>query len=284
MAQKQQQQKLSNADAIRLYWTPERIRSAVPKERYSVSGKKQAIDLANDPPKTVPDATRKTSPYQSVGILFFTQTIKGKVEHFQGTAYVAETGKGNNIVFTAAHNLLDDDGPSENFLFIPACQNDGKEVPAYGSFTGASYVVATGWTNPEKPYQPCYDMGAIKLAKKEAGQNAGEVVAMLGYAVDHEDIKDVTEWRIIGYRRDIATNQDIMYESDGVYIESQDDGKSIRRTNPTKKQGMSGSPWLLKNGDGNFAIANGVQIGSGVDYAAAAYFSKTLVDDIIAQL
>ena len=281
MAQKQTQHKLSNADAIRLYWTPERIRSAVPKERYRASGKKQAIALANDLPTEVPDATRKTFPYQSVGILFFTQIVKGEETPFHGTAYVVETGKGDNIVFTVAHNLIDDDGPSDNLMFIPACQNDGKEVPAYGSFAGASCVVSTKW---KKPFQPCYDMGAIKLTKNKDDKEVGKVVAKLEYAVDQTDIKNVTDWRIIGYSQDDDTDQDIMYESDGVYINSQDGGKSIRRTNPVI-EGMSGGPWLLKNGHGNFAIANGVQRGIGNDYSAAAYFSTALVvDDIIGQL
>ena len=175
--QKQQQQSVSHGEVIRCYWTPERIQRAVPKKRYRVSGKKQAIGLANDPPTEVSDANRKDkNPYKSVGKLMFTQTVKGTVKHFQGTAYVAETGKGDNIVFTAAHNLLDEDGPSENLLFIPACQNDGKEVPAYGSFAGASYVVSTKW---KKPFQDCYDIGAIKLTKNKAGKEAGKVVPEL---------------------------------------------------------------------------------------------------------
>ena len=283
MAYQQKQQIVSHGEVIRCYWTPERIRSAVPKECYRVSGKKQAIGLANDPPKTVPDATRKTSPYQSVGILFYTQTLEGGIVlHLQGTAYVVETGKGDNIVFTAAHNLIGGDGPSENLLFIPACQNDGKEVPAYGSFTGASCVVSTKWV---EPFRSCYDIGAIKLTTNTAKKNVGEVVGMLEYAVDHKDIKDETEWRIIGYRRDIATEQNIMYESDGVYFESAEDGKSIERTNIINIGGISGSPWLLKNGDGKFAIANGVYITSNAYFSFAAYFSTALVkDDIIAQL
>ena len=282
MAQKQkqqQQQSVSHGEVIRCYWTPERIQCAVPKKRYRVSGKKQAIGLANDPPTEVPDATRKTSPYKSVGKLMFTQTVKGTVKHFQGTAYVAETGKGDNIVFTAAHNLLDEDGPSENLLFIPACQNDGKEVPAYGSFTGASYVVSAKWV---EPFQDWYDIGAVKLTKNKDGKEVGKVVPELSitsYADASTKVykKDETEWKIIGYV------ESKMYESDGVYIESEEGGKLIVRTNPVI-QGMSGGPWMLKNGNGDFATANGNQSAISSDDSVTPYYSKALIDDIIAQL
>ena len=286
MAQKQQQQKLFHADAIRLYWTPERIRSAVPEgDDYEISGNKKVTGFGNNPPIVVPDDIRKTIPYQSVGKIVY---LKEATE-FQATAYVVNTGKGNNIVFTAAHNLYNEKGMAKNIMFIPACQTDQKPVLKFGQFPqieggmDVAWFVAKGW-NPVTTKPRYLDMGAIKLEKNEAGKDVGEVVAMLEYAVDHKDIKDVTDWRIIGYVTDFKTNKDTMYQSDGVYIESKEDGKVIKRTNPVL-DGMSGGPWLLKNGNGNFAIANGVHRSSGVERSKAAYFSKALVEDnVIAQL
>ena len=127
MAQKQQQQKLSNADAIRLYWTPERIRSAVhvPKnDDFEISGNKEVTGFGDVLPTAVLDGTRKTIPYQSVGKLVF-NIGEG---NFQATAYVVKTGKGNNIVFTVAHNLYNELGKAEKIMFIPACQTDQKPV------------------------------------------------------------------------------------------------------------------------------------------------------------
>ena len=285
MAQKQQQQKLSHADAIRLYWTPERIRSAVPEDDdYEISGNKKVTGFGNNPPTAVPDDIRKTIPYQSVGKIVYN---KGK-DNFQATAYVVNTGKGNNIVFTAAHNLYNEKGMAKNIMFIPACQTDQKPVLKFGQFPqieggmGVAWFVAKGWEPDDK--KRYLDIGAIKLDKNEADNNVGEVVAMLEYAVDHKDIKDKTDWRIIGYVTDFKTKQDTMYQSDGVYIKSGDDGKLIARTNSVI-DGMSGGPWLLKNGDGKFAKANGVHKGSTADISAAAYFSTVLVkDNVIAQL
>ena len=125
-------------------------------------------------------------------------------------------------------------------------------------------------------------MGAIKLEKNGAVKDVGEVVAMLEYAVDCDNEIEETEWRIIGYVTDFDTKQDTMYESDGTFAVSYNN--KIMRHNPVE-EGMSGGPWLLKNGDGEFAIANGCHRSSVADYSIAAYFSKALVkDDIIAQL
>ena len=291
----------SHADAIRQYWTPERIRSAKPKDNdYDASGKKQAGGTDYVKPIEIKNSTRKTFPYQCVGKLVFTQ----KGENFQGTAYVADTGKGKNIVFTAAHNLYDKDGPVENIMFVPACQSNQKPVPEFGSFTpipggmDKAWIVATGWLDKQRPFERYLDMGAIKLGKNEAGKNVGEVVAMLKPAVDLENKykKGETEWRIIGYHTfeyPGMAKQDIMYETDGAYVESTtiegEGGMVIVRKNPVMK-GMSGGPWLLKNDGGQFAIANGNQ--SGNDFGASPdpttmspyYSNELVVTDIIKRL
>ena len=296
MAQKQQEQKQSHADAIRLYWTPERIRSAVPEKHHQfvepdnadiISVKKQAGGLENVPPIEVPDENRQTPPFQSVGKLMFN---KGTI-NYQGTAYVVDTGKGNNIVFTAAHNLCDQNGVAENILFIPACQTDQQPVPEYGSFTqipggmDEAWIVATGWVPVTIPNKKYFDFGAIKLAKNEAGKDVGEVVPMLNFAVDLLPLMKPfeTEWGIIGYRTNFDTNQDIMYQSSGVYIVLVDDQKTDARSNPVL-DGMSGSPWLVESAGGYFTIANGVHSSSSPDFAYSPYFSKALVADIIGRL
>ena len=257
-----------------------------------ISGKTQSPG-PDDELVVVPDKLRITHPYQSVGKLVY----KKGGRKGQATAYVVNTGKGNNIVFTAAHSLYDQKGNmAEKIMFIPACQTDQKPVPKFGQFPqiaggmGVAWIVAKGWLDPQQPFQPGSDMGAIKLEKNEAGQNVGDVVAMLEYAVDHKDIKDVTDWRIIGYETNFKTKQDIMYRSDGVYIDSRNGGTTITRKNKCVS-GMSGSPWLLKGQDGNFEIANGVHrasipgFGNYPDCSMTPYFSTALViDDIIARL
>ena len=284
MAQKQQQQEQSHADAIRLYWTPDRIRSAKQKKynRVSVSRKTQAAGQDNAIPEEVPDNIRKIFPYQSVGKLVFMQNGT----NYQTTAFVVDTGKGNNIVFTAAHNLYDKDGPVYDIMFIPACQNNGQPVPKYGSFTqipggiDEAYFVPKKWFDKADPYADFRDLGAVKLERNRAGCDVGEVVSMLKYKVDLECMYKVgvTEWRIIGY------TDNTMYQSDGVYDLSDCDGQLVVRKNQFY-DGASGSPWLFKDKDGKFTIVNGDHSGSSPGFSVSPYYSTALVvNDIIAQL
>ena len=290
MSQKQQydeaeQQRLYH-DSIRSYWTPERIRNAKVKDVHeeSIPGKKQqAFGLqANVPATAVLDETRKTLPYKNVGKIFFNQ---GTVDYC-GTAYVVDTDKGKNIVFTAAHNLYDDDGKSENITFIPAYQSDKKAVPDFGQFTQLkedSWVVSSNWVPKTNPRQ--YDIGAIKLGKNSKGKEVGEVLP--GFKIETKPdaqqsgyVKDQTEWKIIGY------GKNVMYESDGVFIElekrSKDnvDGYVVKRTNPLLV-GMSGGPWLPKDA---LDKANGNESGSGSNCAISPFYAKKTVDDILSKL
>ena len=90
-------------------------------------------------------------------------------------------------MFTAAHNLVDDDESVDIIQFIPACQSDYKTVPEYGLLAGDSYIVATSWADS---FPRCYDMSAIKQAKNEAVR---EVIPMLENTVDLPYKKDETE-------------------------------------------------------------------------------------------
>ena len=53
-------------------------------------------------------------PLRSVGILFFMQG-----ERFRASAYVVNLDGTKNIIFTAAHNLWDEDGLSHHISFVP---------------------------------------------------------------------------------------------------------------------------------------------------------------------
>ncbi len=298
MSQKQHQQQCDEAeqqrlyhDSIRSYWTPERIRNAKVKDTHeetAIPGKKHQVSACEEvAPTVVPDETRKTLPYKNVGQITF---VSGR-EDYIATAYVAKTAKGNNIVFTAAHNLYDDGLKSEKIMFTPALQSDGKPVDEFGQFPQLapnSWVVSSKWvsTNP-KPRQ--YDIGAIKLGKNAARKEVGEVLP--GFEIETEPdaqqsgyVKEKTEWKTIGYP------DNNMYESDGLFIELDlrtTNGKTgyvVKRTNSVL-EGMSGGPWLLKDKNGKFEKANGDQSAHAVgSYTITPFYAKETVDDILRQL
>ncbi len=296
MSQKQHQQQCDEAEqqrlhqeSVRCYWTPERIRNAIPKCSIEepIPGKKQQGYGVGDPPKVVSDLKRKEEPYKNVGQIAYK---KGKDDYI-ATAYVAKTAKGNNIVFTAAHNLYEDGLKSEKIMFTPALQSDGSAVPAFGQFSELapnSWVVSSKWVSTD-PYPRQYDIGAIKLGKNAAGKEVGEILP--GFEIETEPdaqqsgyVKDKTEWKIIGY------NRSDMYESDGLFIEldlqttQEKVGYVVKRTNSILG-GMSGSPWLLKNEHGVYEKANGDHSGSAIGfYAVTPFYSEAKIDDILSKL
>ncbi len=297
MSQKQpaydeaEQQRLHD-DSIRSYWTPERIRNCKVEDddtdEEAIPGKKQQVSAREEvAPTVVPDETRKTLPYQNVGRITYVKNFK----NFIATAYVADTGKGKNIVFTAAHNLINQKGQAEKIMFTPALQSDGKPVNEFGQFPQLapnSWVVSSNWV-PTDPKPRQYDIGAIKLSTNVKKQQVGEVLP--GFEIETEPnaqqsgyVKDETEWKIIGYP------DNNMYESDGRFIELEQrttqskTGYVVKRTNSVL-EGMSGSPWLLKNALGKFEKANGDHSVSAVgSYAVTPFYSTAKVDDILRQL
>ncbi len=297
MSQKQHQQQCDEAeqqhlyhDSIRSYWTPERIRNAKPKDDHDepIPGMKQQQYGVGDPPTKVPDETRKTLPFKNVGQITF---VSGNKDYI-GTAYVAKTAKGNNIVFTAAHNLYDQGVKSEKIMFTPALQSDGKPVKEFGQFPqlkANSWVVSPDFDS-KKPTVRQYDIGAIKLGKNEDKKEVGEVLP--GFEIETEPdaqhtgyVKDKTEWKIIGYP------DKNMYQSDGLFMELEKrtthdkTGYVVKRTNSVLG-GMSGGPWLLKDDkNGKFEKANGNQSGQVVDsYTVSPFYKKKTIDDLLALL
>ena len=147
-------------------------------------------------------------------------------------------------------------------------------------------VVSSKWV-AKKPYSYIqYDIGAIKLGKNERNNEVGEELPGFDIEVGTvEDEKDKTKWKIIGYVEG-TKNDAAMHESDGVFTEldkQSDNGYMVKRTN-TVEDGMSGSPWLLKNASGKFEKANGNHSASGPDFAVTPFYTKELIDDILKQL
>ena len=272
-------------DAIRQYWTTERMQSAEVEKNdciETIPGKKQFQAAAYGlDPTVVPDETRLKHPYNTVGALFYSKTdIQTQVrKDFHATAYVVNTGKGDNILFTAAHNLESAKGIAEDIYFVPARLSDGDKP--YGSFSqmpggkGKAWFVPEEWGKDGK--RPVgYDFGAITLCKNKEGKNVGKVVQPLNYMVDLKYSKE-SEWRIIGYPDDNK-----MCESYGDFIEI-DQQYIVHRTNPVL-DGMSGGPWMLQSPDDkSYLSANGAHRG-GINGSTCAYFRQTLIDAVVNQI
>ena len=251
------------------FWTNERIKSCVPKLKKSqkLLGAQKLVGLAS---VTVPDDDRKKPPYNSVGILLF--TVNGK--HYHGTAYAAKTGSAKNVVFTAAHNLIESAGESDNILFVPAMQSNLTRP--YGSFKQISGGLGTAFfVHPQYNVQTepdAYDLGAVKLQKNEKNQELGEAVPLLDIIVDQQ-YSSSSMFTAIGYPE---TNE--MQKNTGKYLRSKDSGETIVKEGEIP-EGSSGGPWLL--GISNTVNGNNASIAGGEQYSP--YYSQTKIDAVINQ-
>ena len=254
------------------FWTSERIKSAVPKPKQSQKQLLGAQVLVGAPaPVTVSNDDRKKPPYNSVGLLLF--TVKGNL--YSATAYAAKAGSAKNVVFTAAHNLVDSDGESERILFIPAFQSDHNKP--YGSFRqiigglGTAFFVHPSYNVQTKP--DAYDLGAIKLRKNKYHQELGDAVPLLDIIVDQQ-YSSSSMFTAVGYPEPSK-----MQKNTGKYHNSEDGGGVISKEGEIP-EGSSGGPWLL--GSSNTVNGNNASIAGGKEYSP--YYSQAKIDAVINQL
>ena len=251
------------------FWTEERIARAVPKTKLKstlTSAGAHGIEAS----VTVSDTDRKKIPYQSVGVLMF--TVKGQAYH--GTAYATSITGAKNVIFTAAHNLVDPEGDSENILFIPAVQTD-KSRP-YGEFEeiaggkGTAFFVHPKYDVKTEP--DAYDLGSVKLKKNAAGKELGEVVGLLNIVVD-KSYTTSDSFTAIGFPE---TN--VMQQNTGNFKDKTDMNEVVNKHGELPA-GSSGGPWLFKGNDVNGNTASGV---GGVD--SSPYFSRAKIGAVTSQM
>jgi V8-like Glu-specific endopeptidase len=154
-------------DHVVRYWTPDRMRHAVPADRY-------AKPAPTAKPGSGGGTTSATSfeaplPYPSAhGKVFFTDN-SGVNYVCSGTALVSTN---QSVVWTAGHCV--NEGPGnfyKNFLFVPAYRNG--DAP-YGKFAGPTLLTTSGW---QANGQYGVDEGAAVVGKNAAGQTLDQAVA-----------------------------------------------------------------------------------------------------------
>ncbi len=261
------------------FWTEEMIERAIPKIKRKLphaNYRGVSTTATNGITTSVPDADRKKEPYQSVGVLVFTVGKSPNERPYHGTAYATNITGANNVVFTAAHNLVDEDGDSENILFIPAVQTD-KSRP-FGEFKqidgkkGTAFFVHPKYDVKTAP--DAYDLGAVKLQKNAAGKQLGDVVGLLGIAVN-KFYTSIDSFKTIGYPETYH-----MQENTGKFKDKTDMNEVVNKYGALP-EGSSGSPWLFKGNRVNGSTASGTP-DLGED--SSPYFSTAKIDAITSQM
>lgn len=230
-------------DEIRDYWTPERVKTAIPKP----------IDKPQPPagpaepeaPEVEPNkvATPNTPPYLACGKLLFTWN---KTNYIGSASAIDE-----HVLVTAAHNLYDFDGKgtgsySTNILFYPAYTGD---PPAF-SFAYDVALAPDGWVNQTKGSRPHqYDYALVRIPVSMAKIKPLTLVV-------NADLSGQSHWDAIGYPGTPFDGK-TMYEVLGSYTAGTETG-TIGMTNNNMPPGSSGGPWLVVTVSGLQPFVNGV--------------------------
>ncbi|WP_299520767.1 hypothetical protein [uncultured Serinicoccus sp.] len=119
---------------VRAYWTPERMKNAIPREMAKPDGK-------GKPGRSESSAQAVQAPVQAeLGKVFF--TLGGANYVCSGTATDSANG---DVVTTAGHCLNEGPGSyATNFAFVPAYDNGARP---YGTWVAESLVAPSAWVN-----------------------------------------------------------------------------------------------------------------------------------------
>jgi V8-like Glu-specific endopeptidase len=168
----------AEAERVARYWTPARMRSAVPLDMELRGDRLQRAETAPANPLATasfkPVSTPTTPPYSVNGRIFVRQ---GNLEGYcSGTAIDSPT---RQLVLTAAHCVNSGPRPGGR----PAVWSQYLEfVPAYtgGATPLGTFVARRNYVSAPKPWikagNPDFDLGAFRVFPNDAGVNVADAV------------------------------------------------------------------------------------------------------------
>ncbi len=231
-------------DAVRDYWTPERMRSAVPLDQL---GSGTTATRAGARPAIAPPPDQETSPGSDT---LYPQRVHGKIFFRKGTrnsscsATLVTTAVGHDAILTAAHCFFDRELGIEatNVAFAPGYRNG---VSPFGRFPASALHYPFEFTQGDTSS----DIAAANLASNEFGVPAsalgtrgvtfnkprrsyrGETFQILGYPARPTGFYD-------GQRLILCAPPFTGFNDDGALL-----------ADPCyQHEGSSGGAWLLDSG------------------------------------
>ena len=217
---------------VRAYWTPQRMRAAVPADPGAGAG------VVGRPTAGAVGSTPVAAP-KSVGRLFFSA---GAADMSCSAAAVNTPER--NVIITAGHCVYDESPLCTllcsrryftNFLFVPAY--DHERAP-YGSWVGTRALAQPGWVDSGD--DTVHDQALITLAPLN-GRNLVDVVGGNGLAWNYPGREDGV--RVIGWPAEPPYDGASAHQCGGSTTPSP--GSSDAQISCPMNGGASGGPWLL---------------------------------------
>ncbi len=205
------------------YWTPSRMRNAVPLG--------SARELKGKPGGGGGGSSAVAEPAQPrFGKVFFSIGRSNYV--CSGTATESANG---DVVTTAGHCVSDAGTFVTNFAFVPAYDNN---VRPYGTWTAQTLLTTTQWKNGED-YD--YDVGFAVLNENASGQSLTDVVGE--YPVAFNAPRGQT-MKAYGYPAAKPFNGQKLYSCTGVVRQDTYGGSSDQGLSCNMTGGSSGGGWI----------------------------------------
>ncbi len=238
----------AEAAAAASYWTPERMRAAIPADGLLAgkSASTPASEVAAGAPVTYgkpapggdiqPMATPE-APVPNIGKVFF--TLQGKNYVCSGNSVSAANG---SVVATAAHCVHAGKGKyATNWVFVPAYQNGSAP---YGQWTATMLTAPTQWT---KRGDITYDTAFAKVAPL----NGRTLAATVGATPIAFNQARGLSYEAFGYPAAAPFNGQTLQSCAGnaspdPYGQTQSQGIPCDMTG-----GSSGGPWFIGSGAQN---------------------------------
>ena len=176
----------SSAAEVRDYWTPRRMREAVPLDVPTVKASVASEPTAGAAAAAVEQPATTAYPNSAVGRLFFVVPGQGPAVC---TASVVNTDT-DSFVFTASHCLFEGGAFFTDVNFVPGYRDGSRP---FGEFPAVQTAVPTLVRGGR---QIPFDHGSALVARSTAGRPVEDVVG--GFGISLFDSPD-QRWRAYGY-------------------------------------------------------------------------------------
>ncbi|SDU59878.1 V8-like Glu-specific endopeptidase [Jiangella alkaliphila] len=242
--------------AAEAYWTPERMRSAIPADATLPGDASTASATAQDiAPAAVPE-----NPRPQLGKVFF--TIGGVNYVCSGTA----TNSGNgDVVTTAGHCLHEGGGGSfaSAFTFVPAYNNGSAP---YGQWSASDLYTTSGWANSGDFN---VDAGFAVMNENSSGQSLTSVVG--SYPIAFNLSRGLT-YTSYGYPAGPPFNGQTLYSCTGA-ARLDPGGQTTQGITCDMTGGSSGGGWIT---GGQLNSVNSYKYTNDPNTMYGPYFGSTI--------
>lgn len=211
--------------AAEAYWTPERMRSAIPADA-TIEGDASTAAAPDMAPAAVPE-----NPRSQLGKVFF--TIGGVDYVCSGTA----TNSGNgDVVTTAGHCVHEGGGGSfaSAFTFVPAYDNGSAP---YGQWSASDLFTSSGWANSGDFN---VDVGFAVMNENSSGQSLTSVAG--SYPIAFNLARGLT-YTSYGYPAGPPFNGQTLYSCTGA-ARPDPAGQTTQGITCDMTGGSSGGGWI----------------------------------------